>query len=308
MNTIMYILLGLVNTLLIPLLLVGVINKVKALMQNRIGSPILQPFYDLAKLIGKTETVSGTASWVFAWAPRIGLVTALMVSIMAPWSGLLLPGNWAVATNFLLVLYLLSLSKFFAMLAAIDTGSAFGGLGASREATISMLVEPTLVMGFGALALGAGNTNLLSIYSGPVSPFVAVLVGGALLIAALAELSRMPVDDPTTHLELTMVHEAMILENSGRGLAFIEYASALRCCIFLGLASQTLLRAYPAYHTIPLMAQYGIGLLAVTAMGVLVAVAEGVLVKLKWRSVPDFLAFATVMSMLAALIAAAQVK
>lgn len=306
MNTLTYILLSLVNMLVVPLLLVGIIRKWKALMQNRIGSPLLQPFYDFAKMINKTETVSGTASWVFSWAPRIGLVTVFMVSIMVPWNGLLLPGNWATVTNFLLVLYLLSLSKFFTMLAAIDTGSAFGGLGASREATISMLVEPTLVMGLGALALGAGSTNLLSIFAGSISPFVAILVGSALLVAALAELSRMPVDDPTTHLELTMVHEAMILENSGRGLAFIEYASALRCCIFLGLASQTLIRAIPSYHTLPLIAQYGFGLLAVMLMGILVAIAEGVLVKLKWRSVPNFLAFATVMSMLAALIAAAQ--
>ncbi len=306
MNTLAYLPLVLVNVLIVPLLLMGIIRKVKALMQNRIGSPILQPFYDFAKMIRKTETVSQTASWVFAWAPRIGLVTAVLVSIMVPWSGLLMPSNWAMVTNFLLVLYLLSLSKFFTMLAAIDTGSAFGGLGASREATISMLVEPTLVMGLAALALGAGSTNLLSIFSGPVSPAVAILVGCALVVAALAELSRMPVDDPTTHLELTMVHEAMILENSGRGLAFIEYASALRCCIFLGLASQTLIRAIPGYHTIPLLTQYGLGLLAVVLMGVAVAVAEGVLVKLKWRSVPNFLVFATVMSMLAALIAAAQ--
>lgn len=306
MNTLAYLPLVLVNVLVMPLLLVGIIRKVKALMQNRIGSPILQPFYDFAKMIRKTETVSQTASWVFAWAPRIGLVTAVLVSIMVPWSGLLLPGNWAMVTNFLLVLYLLSLSKFFAMLSAIDTGSAFGGLGASREATISMLVEPTLVMGLAALALGSGSTNLLSIFSGAVSPAVAILVGCALVVAALAELSRMPVDDPTTHLELTMVHEAMVLENSGRGLAFIEYASALRCCIFLGLASQTLVRAIPGYHTIPLLTQYGIGLLALVLMGAAVAVAEGVLVKLKWRSVPNFLVFATVMSMLAALIAAAQ--
>ncbi len=306
MNTLIYLPLVLVNVLILPLLLTGIIRKVKALMQNRIGSPVLQPFYDFAKMIHKTETVSQTASWVFAWAPRIGLVTAVLVSIMVPWSGLLQPGNWAMVTNFLLVLYLLSLSKFFAMLSAIDTGSAFGGLGASREATISMLVEPTLVMGLAALALGAGSTNLLSIFSGSVSPAVAILVGCALVVAALAELSRMPVDDPTTHLELTMVHEAMILENSGRGLAFIEYASALRSCIFLGLASQTLIRAIPGYHAIPLLAQYGIGLLAVVLMGVAVAVAEGVLVKLKWRSVPNFLVFATVMSMLAALIAAAQ--
>ncbi len=296
----------LVNLLIVPLLLVGIIRKVKALMQNRIGAPILQPFYDLAKLLRKSQTVSETASWIFVWSPRIGLVVALVAALLVPWSGSLLPPEWAPATNFLFVLYLLALSKFFTMLAAIDTGSAFGGLGASREATISMLVEPTLVIGLAALSLGAGSTNLLTIYSAYASPFVAILVGGALVVAALAELSRMPVDDPTTHLELTMVHEAMILEYSGPGLAAIEYASALRTCVFLGLAAQTFLHAWPAYLGLPMLAQYAIGLVGLAAMGAGVAITEGVLVKLKWRSVPNFLAFAAVMSLLAALVAAAQ--
>ena len=132
------------------------------------------------------------------------------------------------------------------MLAAMDTGSAFGGLGASREATISVLVEPALMIGLGALALGAKSMDLSVIYSTPASQSVAAPGRSmALVVAALAELSRMPVDDPTTHLELTMVHEAMILENSGRNLALVELAVALRTCIFFGLAAQTLLHAWP---------------------------------------------------------------
>lgn len=295
-----------VNILIFPLLLVGIIRKVKALMQNRIGAPLLQPFYDLAKMLRKSETISQTSSWVFIWAPRIGLAVAVIAAVLVPWSSAILPLGWASATNFLLVIYLLALGKFFTMLAATDTGSAFGGLGASREATISMLVEPTLVIGIGALALGAGSTNLLSIIAAPTSLFVAVLVGAALVLVSLAELSRMPVDDPTTHLELTMVHEAMILEYSGRSLALVEYAAALRTCIFLGLATQTLLHAWPAYHALPILFRYPIGLAGLMALGAVVAIAEGVLVKLKWRSVPNFLAFAGVMSLLAALIAAAQ--
>jgi len=126
------------------------------------------------------------------------------------------------------------------------------------------------------------------------------------VLVALAELSRMPVDDPTTHLELTMVHEAMILEYSGRSLALIEYATALRTCIFLGLATQTLLHVWPTYQALPMLLRYPISLAGLMALGAAVAIAEGVLVKLKWRSVPNFLAFAAVMSLLAALIAAAQ--
>ena len=294
-------LLLLVNALVVPLLLVGVMRKVKALMQTRRGAPVLQPFYDTLRLLRKGETISGTASWAFVWAPRLGLVVALAVAVLVPWSGIG-PG-FAGATNFILVLYLMALGRFIAMLAAMDTGSPFGGLGASREATISLMVEPAMVIGLGALALGAGTMELSAIYDAPIRPIVALLVGGALLIAALAELSRMPVDDPTTHLELTMVHEAMILENSGRNLALTEYAVALRTCVLLGLVAQTVLHAFPVYVEMPLIARYAAGLAALFGVGALVAVAEGVLVKLKWRSVPNFLVYSVGLSLLAALIA-----
>ena len=294
------------NIVVAPLLLIGVVRKVKALMQTRVGAPILQPFFDMAKLLRKGETISETASWVFVLAPRIGLAIAILAAVLVPWSGLLLPAGWAVATNFLLVLYLLGLSKFLSMLAAMDTGSAFGGLGASREATISLLVEPALIIGLGTLAVGAGSTDLATIYSRPIHPLVAVLVGAALVIAALAELSRMPVDDPTTHLELTMVHEAMILENSGRNLALIEYAVALRTCIFFGLAALTLWHAWPGFAALSVGWRYLAGLGGVFVMGMAVAVAEGVLVKLNWRRVPHFLIVATVLCLFAALVAATQ--
>jgi formate hydrogenlyase subunit 4 len=231
---------------------------------------------------------------------------ALLVALMVPWSGAAPPAVWSHASDFLLLVYLLALGKFAVMLAAMDTGSAFGGLGASREATISVMVEPALVMGLGALALGARSTELAVIFAAPGSPFVAALVGAALVIVALAELSRMPVDDPTTHLELTMVHEALILENSGRNLALTELAVGLRSCIFFGLAVQSFLHAWPAYVQLPLMARYGIGLVGLFAVGALVAVAEGVVVKLYWRRVPNFLAFGTALSLLAALVAAAR--
>lgn len=306
LNALILIAIYLINIFFIPLLLMGIIRKVKALMQNRIGSPVLQPFYDIAKFLKKSETFSKTASWVFILTPLIGLAIAIIAAVLVPWTSSILPMQWASATNFLLVIYLLALGKFLTMLAAIDTGSAFGGLGASREATISMLVEPTLVIGIGALALGAGSTNLLTIYTAKINPFIAVLVGSALIVAALAELSRMPIDDPTTHLELTMVHEAMILEYSGRSLALIEYASALRSCIFLGLAVQTILHIWPSFQSLDMLSRYLLSIVGLMGLGVLIAIAEGVLVKLKWRSVPNFLAFAAVMSLLAALIAAAQ--
>lgn len=295
-----------IDIAVVPLLLIGVIRKIKARMQNRVGAPVLQAFYDIAKLFRKSETVSATASWVFILAPRLNLAVVAIAALLIPWSGAVVPASWGNATNFLLVIYLLGLGKFVSMLAAMDTGSAFGGLGASREALISVLVEPALMIGLAAMALEAKSMDLSVIYSTPTSQSVAVLVGTAFVIAALAELSRMPVDDPTTHLELTMVHEAMILENSGRNLALVELAVALRTCIFFGLAAQTLLHALPQYVALPQVLRYGVGLFSLFLMGVLVAAAEGVLVKLNWRRVPNFMAFAIALSSLAALIAAAR--
>lgn len=296
----------LVNLFIVPLLLVGIIRKVKAIMQTRVGAPVLQPYYDIAKLLRKGETVSETASWIFRWTPIIGLGVAAIVAVLVPWAGAILPDGWATATNFLLIIYLLALGKFLAMLSAMDTGSAFGGLGASREATISLLVEPAMMMGLGALAVGARSTDLHTIFTSPMHPLVALLVGGVLVISALAELSRMPVDDPTTHLELTMVHEAMILDNSGRNLALTEYAVALRSCIFLGIASQTLLHLWPGFTSLSMLSRYGCSLGALFLTGISVAIAEGLLVKLKWRRVPNFLAAAIVMSLFAVLLAVVQ--
>lgn len=298
-------LLVIINLTFIPLLLMGVIRKMKARMQNRVGAPVFQAFFDIGKLLRKGETISGTASWVFTWAPRLNLAVVVIAAVLVPWSGIYFPASWDGASNLLLIIYLLGLGKFISMLAAMDTGSAFGGLGASREASISLHVEPVLIIGLGALGIGAKSMSLSVIYGMPGSQFVAVLVGASLVVAALAELSRMPVDDPTTHLELTMVHEAMILENSGRNLALVELAVALRTCIFFGLAAQTFLHAVPWYVELPQLFRYGIGLLALFAMGALVAVAEGVLVKLSWRRVPNFIAFAIAMSLMAALIAVA---
>jgi formate hydrogenlyase subunit 4 len=294
------------NLTVVPLLLIGVIRKLKARMQNRLGAPLLQPFYDIAKLLRKGETISQTASWLFRGSPYLGLAVAGIVALLVPWSGAPILAAGAHGSDFILILYLLALGKFAALLAAMDTGSAFGGLGASRETTLSVLVEPTLAIGLGALAVGARRTELVAIFASPAVPLVALLVGMALAVAALTELSRMPVDDPTTHLELTMVHEAMILENSGRNLALVELAVALRTCIFLGLAVQTLLHAWPSYPELSVASRYGMGLAGLLGAGAMVAVAEGILVKLNWRRVPNFIAFGTALSLLAALVAAAR--
>lgn len=303
---IIILLLYIINLTIIPFLFIGIIRKVKALMQNRIGASIFQPFYDFAKLLKKGETVSETASYIFLLAPKIVLSVALIAGILIPWSGLPAPQFLQSATNFIFIIYYLGVGKFFSMLAAMDAGSSFGGLGASREAYISIMVEPILLVGIGALALSSGTMNMSEIYARGFSPFVAILCGAAFLIAALAELSRLPVDDPTTHLELTMIHEAMILENSGRNLALTEYAAAIRACIFLGLSAQTFLHISALYKNLPVITGFIIGIAALFIIGIFVAVVEGFIVRLNWRRVPNFIAFATVLSILAALVAVAR--
>ncbi len=307
MNTLLMLCCLALNLLVVPLLLAGLIRKVKALMQSRPGPPLLQPWHDLAKLLRKGQTISATASWLFSLAPYAGLALAAGAAVLAPWTGALLPQDYAPATSFILVLYMLALGKFLTLLAALDTGSAFGGLGASRDALVGVMVEPALVLALGALALGAGSTSLLTIFTHPLSPWLTACAGLALMLAALAELARMPVDDPTTHLELTMIHEAMILEYSGARLAAIEYTAALRSCIYFGLAAQALLLLIPGYHDWPLVGRYTLGLLALAAAGIVVAVAEGVIVKMSWRKVPNFLGYAAFLGLLAALAAVVRV-
>jgi formate hydrogenlyase subunit 4 len=293
---------ALVNLTVVPLLLIGVLRKTKALLQTRRGAPLWQPFYDLAKLLRKGETVSEIASWVFTFAPRLGLMVGLLAALIVPWAGITAP--LGAHADLMVLVYLLALGKFFMVLAAMDTGSAFGGLGASREVTLSLLVEPIVVIGLGSLAAYTGSAELATLFAVPIRPLLAGLVGSALVVAALAELSRMPVDDPTTHLELTMVHEAMILENSGRNLALVELGVGLRTCIFLGLATQTLLRVWPGYLRLDEGLRYAVGLLGLFVAALGIAVAEGVLVKLNWRRVPNFIAFGLGLSLVAALIVA----
>jgi formate hydrogenlyase subunit 4 len=299
-----FLLAGLANVTLVPLLLIGVLRKFKAALQTRSGAPVWQPFFDIAKLLRKGETVSEVASWVFLWAPRLSLGVALLAALLVPWSGA--PAPLGAHADLILLVYLLALGKFFTVLAALDTGSAFGGLGASREVTLSVLAEPIFILGLGSLAAHAGSTELPVIYAFPLRPLLAGLVGVALGVAALVELSRMPVDDPTTHLELTMVHEALILENSGRNLALIELGVALRTCVLLGLATQTLLRIWPGYLRLDAGSQYALGLLGLFVAASAVAVAEGVLVKLNWRRVPHFIAFGSALALIAALVVAAE--
>lgn len=291
----------LAGVLVMPFVLAGIIRTGKARLQNRQGPPLLQFFWDVAKLLRKGETVSETATWVFRWAPIVSLATMLAVALMVPWLGVPppLPGD------LFLVIYLMALGKFVTGLAALDTGSSFGALGASREVAVSLQAEPAMVLALAALATHA-HSSALTVFLAPGQSgshlyIVVPLVVATLWLAITAELSRMPVDDPTTHLELTMIHEALILENSGRNLALAEFGAALKMAVLFGLIAQVLLIACPR---LPSGLTYLLSLGLILAGGAVVALTESVLVKLRWRRIPNLLSFALTAGALACIVVA----
>jgi formate hydrogenlyase subunit 4 len=293
------------SLILLPIITIGTIRKVKARLQNRIGPPLLQPVFDLIKLGKKGETLSETLTWIFRSSAAINLSNMLIIAGLVPWLCYkpVVPG-----ADIFLIVYLFALSRMFTILAALDSASAFGAFGASREATISMLVEPATILSLVSIGVLAKTSDLNVIFSMANTtltnqPGIWLLVGTAILLSSLVELSRMPVDDPTTHLELTMVHEAMILESSGKNLSLIEFAHALRMSVLFGLSAQCYMRAVPfLWHMNPLwQATVNVVTLLLIASGV--GVFESVAVKLQWRKVPEFIAYCLTMSLLAGLIA-----
>ena len=187
--------------LVVPLLLAALIRRTKARMQGRPGPPFAQPLFDLVKRFKKGETVSSTSSWIFRANPYVGLSVALVIALMVPWTGAVPLLKGTGTADFIAIAYLLALARFFAVLAALDTGSAFGGLGASRESALAVLVEPSILVSLAAIAVSGGSTDLSIALESSIPATVALLAGSAFLLAALAELSRMPVDKlPDDHL------------------------------------------------------------------------------------------------------------
>lgn len=237
MNSIVYIVVQLFVILLVAPFINGLIKKVKALSQKRKGASVFQMYFDLHKLFKKNAVVSEVSSWVFKATPYIVFATTLAAALLVPVSTKILPPQ--IPGDFIMVVSILALGRFFMMIAALDTASTFGGMGSSREAMISSLIEPSILVSLFTVALISQSTSLpqimktVQIIGIPLAHPVYIMVGLSLLIIILAETARIPVDDPSTHLELTMVHEAMILEHSGRHLALLEYAAAVKQLIFI---------------------------------------------------------------------------
>jgi formate hydrogenlyase subunit 4 len=276
-------------------LLVGVLRTLKARLVGRRGPRPWQPYADLAKLLRKDAVVSTTTSWIFRVTPYVLFATMLVAAVIVP----VVASRTALPfAGIILLMYLFLVGSFFLALAGLDSGSAFGGMGASREVAVAALAEPTVILAVFALALRADTTNLGGIVarlSG--EPRLAASPGHLLAFAAffivmLAETGRLPVDNPATHLELTMIHEAMVLEYSGRYLALVEWAGAMKLFVFLTLLANLFFPWGVPSLVAPVPIVLGLlalaGKLAVLTVGL--AVLETIVAKLRLFRVPELLA------------------
>lgn len=285
--------------------LVGFVRWWKARLQGRRGAAPWLVYYDLRKSFGKEVVMSKNASWLFRFTPYLVFSTTVAVTLLIPLVAAPLPFDRI--GDLLLVVYLLLLGTFFLALAGLDPGTAFGGMGASREMTIAAIAEPTIALSIFGLAVGAGSTNLGRIVAETLAhPSAAISPGhllgfAALFIVMLAETGRLPVDNPSTHLELTMIHEAMVLEYSGRYLALIEWAAAVRLLIFFSLLANMFAPWGVATTLTP--GTLGIAVIALitklAAFGIVVALLETRIAKLRLFRVPELLAVSFVLALLA---------
>ena len=285
--------------------IVGLIRKVKARLQARQGASVFQPYADLAKLFRKQPVVSTTTSWIFTATPYILFASTLAAGLLVPVFVSRTP--LAFAGNIIALVYLLALGTFFLILAGLDAGSAFGGMGSSREAIVASLTEPAMILSIFAIALTAGSTNLNTIVhktallEGIVTdPSPHLMALAELFIVAIAETGRVPVDNPATHLELTMIHEAMILEYSGRYLALVEWAAGLKLVVFLTLITNVFAPWGIATSLEP--TALGVGLVTylvkVSGLAVLIGVIESMFAKLRLFRVTDLLGVAFILALL----------
>jgi formate hydrogenlyase subunit 4 len=283
-------------------LLTGVINRIKAYYAGRQGRPLLQLYFDLFKLLQKGEVISRTTTWVFAAGPSIYLATMLCALLFVPFGTLRAP--FGFAGDFILMAYLMAFGRFALMLAALDTGSAFEGMGASREAAFSALAEPVLFLSF--LALSGGTPPALHAFCQAASMQIwtfsrpeLLLIPLVLFALLLVENCRIPVDDPNTHLELTMIHEVIILDHSGPNLAFILYASSLKLWLFALLLVNVLA---PELPDDPLL---GVVLVLSGIFGIMVVVGivESCMARLRLPVVPQMLGVAGMLAALTLILA-----
>jgi formate hydrogenlyase subunit 4 len=294
--------LHLLIALLLPPLLQGVIIKTKAAFAGRVGAPLLQPYYDLIKLFQKDFIFSTTTTWVFLFGTIVTLVATLMAALLVPFGPHDVPLSFA--GDAIVLFYLFALIRFFLTLSAMDVGSSFEGMGAAREVTFACLAEPTLFFGLTALATISRSLSLEKIFGSdalmkawevgtPSLPLIVV----SWFIVLLAENSRIPFDDPNTHLELTMIHEVIVLDHAGPALGMMLYAAAMKMFLFGALLVRV---AVP--FTGRAWIDWPIFLTGMLAVAVLVGIVESVMARVRMPEIPKLLATACVLSALAVLL------
>jgi len=277
-----------------PPLLLGVITKTKAAFAGRKGAPYLQIYYDLFKLLQKDAVYSETTTWVFKAGPVITLSATFIAAMLVPL------GNHSAPVSFsgdmLLFAYLLALTRFFTTIAALDTGSSFEGMGAAREVTYSCLAEPALFFALITLARISGSLSLTGMltFSSPSTwaGAITILLSVSLFIVLLAENCRIPFDDPNTHLELTMVHEVMVLDHSGPVFGYILYAAAMKLFLF----GAVFLNIALPFRTGNAFVDWLFFIVGILTLAVAVGVTESVMARLRLTQIPLMLITAIVFS------------
>lgn len=285
-------------------LLSGMIKKIKAFFQLRKGPGIFQSYYDIAKLLRKDSVVSQNVSWIFHVAPVISFVAVLTAGLLIPIYITELP--FGFAGDLIAVIYLFALARFFIALASLDAGSSFGGMGGSREMFVASLVEPALMLSIFAVALNVGSTNLgyisqtvSSLGIDAVSPYQ-ILAFVALFIIAIAETARIPVDNPATHLELTMIHEAMILEYSGKQLAIVELGSMVKQLLVFSLLANIFFPWGIASTASPggIIVALVVYVIKIVILGAVMAMVETSTAKWRLFRLPELLSISLMLSFL----------
>lgn len=302
LESILKLILQILITLLIAPFFTGVIRKMKARVQHRVGASVIQPYYDLIKLFKKDLVVSETASWIYNLAPYVYFISSVAAMSCLP----IVHGltGFSFYTDLLIIVYLFVAGRIFMALAGLDTGSTFGGMGSSRELLVSALVEPALFIVIITVSARAevASTNVPAIYeflagnTETVFTPMNILLSASMLMILIAESSRIPVDDPSTHLELTMIHEAMVLEYSGRHLAFIEMGSYIKQLVFMTFMANILIPV--GFNVGNIFLEFGIYLVKVLVITILVGVVELNTVKFRLYSIPNFAVIALVISIL----------